>query len=232
MTPFLTHYFIKSTIYAFENDDFQNATRYSPFFLEYQYKKGFNFLLFSPYFFLRRFIYAVILYQLTDFPIIQVGLNILHTLVLIFYLIKYRPFNEKHQNFITICQEFLVCIVFGLCGLFILEIDELQMKILEIIIICMVSLVIGISYAQVAYFNIQKIVQFIKNRRNKNKFIAIDVSPAKNPPKHKVAFKSKPDVSAVEEFKEDSLDYRENENFYRKNGFIIEIESGDKNFRM
>jgi len=228
MTPFYTYYIIKSSIYSFENDDFQNVAIYSPFFQEFQYRKGFNFLWFTPYFFLRRLFYAIILYQLTDFPIIQVGLNMLHTLVIIVYLLKYKPFNEKHDNVTNICQEFLICIVFGLCGLFILQIDELQKKILEVVIICLVSIVIGISYGQVVYFSVKKIVEYIRNRSKNNQFMPIIVSPAKSSSRNKVFFKSKPDVSAVEEFKDDGMDFKENDIFHGKSEFVIQSKSGEK----
>ena len=232
MTPFYTYYIIKSSIYSFEIDDFKNVTIYSPFFQEFHYRKGFNFLWFTPYFFLRRLFYAIILYQLTDFPIIQVSLNMLHTLVIIFYLLKYRPFNEKHDNVTNICQEFLICIVFGLCGFFILEIDELHKKILEIVIISLVYIAIGISYGQTVYFGVKKIVEYIRNRKKNKKFIAVIVSPPKNSQRYDVLFKSRPEVSAVEEFKENSLYCNELDNFHRENKLIIRSESGETKYKL
>lgn len=211
-------------------EDFRNVENYSPIFLEFQYKKGIDYLLYIPYFFFRRLIFAVILYQLTNFPLIQIVLNILHTFVLFIYLVKYKPFNEKSLNIINICQELLVCITFSLSGLFILQMNEMQEKVIQDVIIALVCIVIGISYSYLTYSTIKLFIEYIKQRKLRAERRTAAVSPEEKCSNDDHLFmRNKPDVSAVEENKNsDSAEDPQIINEKRRNGIYHRWESGEK----
>lgn len=211
-------------------EDYSNVQCYSPVFSEFQYKKGLTYLVYIPYFFFRRLIFAVILYQLTNYPLAQIALNITHTLILFIYLVKYKPFIEKSSNIINISQELLVCVVFALSGFFILDMNEDQEKLIQDIIIALVCIVIGISYAYLAYSTIKLCVEYLKERKLRKEKKTAAVSPEiKHSKNNQLFIKNKPDVSMVEESKNSECDQelqiiKED----RRKGIYGQWESGEK----
>lgn len=132
---------------SFNKQDYTLVEKYASIFKEFKYKLGKRFLIYYPYFFLRRSLYVLILYNLFNYPGFQVALNITHSLITVIYLIKFKPFEKDKVNLINLIQEIFVLITFGLSGLFLIELETQMKSILEIIIIIIVSIVITISYA-------------------------------------------------------------------------------------
>ncbi|CAG9323916.1 unnamed protein product [Blepharisma stoltei] len=108
----LMTWFIWKNKVIIESGDENFIKKYSSLLEDFHCKKGFLSMCYYPWFLLRRSLYALILYNLADFPALQSVLNIILTLITIFYMIKYKPYKSGLNNQVEIAAEFVVLIVF------------------------------------------------------------------------------------------------------------------------
>ena len=132
--------------------------------------KGIIYLMYYPLFFLRRTSYIVILYNLASHPGIQVSLNVVFTLIVILYIWILKPFKINRLNQISLIQEILLCFIFVLSGLFIQNFDSQTERILENIMIGIISLNIICNYVYIILDGIMK----VKNHFFEHKIIPIN----------------------------------------------------------
>lgn len=60
---------------------------------------------------MRRLVFSLSAVYLTNWPLVQVNLLFLQSLVTILYLIHYKPFEERAQNQIEIFNELCILVV-------------------------------------------------------------------------------------------------------------------------
>jgi hypothetical protein len=99
-------------------------TKFGSVFDEFKNTRG---LLSCSYYFLfllRRLLYVGSLYLLEDFPLVQVVLNILHSLGTFGFLFVYQPFQESYLNISSIYAELCITLTFGMSGLFLLDLNK------------------------------------------------------------------------------------------------------------
>jgi hypothetical protein len=125
VAPVVCVYFVYKHYQRFQDPEEKDfRTKFGSVFDEFKNDKGFLSCCFYCLFFLRRLLYVGILYLLQDFPLLQVILNVLHSLVTFVYLLVYRPFQEKYLNFSNIYAELCITLTFGLSGLFLLHLNK------------------------------------------------------------------------------------------------------------
>jgi hypothetical protein len=123
--PVVCVYFVSKNYERYQDPEEKDfRTKYGSVFDEFKNDKGFLSCSFYCLFFLRRLLYVGILYLLQDFPLVQVILNVLHSLMTSAYLLLYRPFQEKYLNISNIYAEICITLTFGLSGLFLLDLSE------------------------------------------------------------------------------------------------------------
>jgi hypothetical protein len=125
LAPVVCVYFVYKNYERFldpEEKDFR--TKFGSVFDEFKNDRGFLSCSFYCLFFLRRLLYVGILYLLQDFPLVQVILNVLHSLMTCAYLVLYRPFQEKYLNISNIYAELCITLTFGLSGVFLLNLSS------------------------------------------------------------------------------------------------------------
>jgi hypothetical protein len=93
-------------------------------FQEFKNDKGFLSCSFYFLFFLRRFLYVGIQYSLEAYPLVQIILNVLHSLGSLAYLVAFVPFEEKYLNVSNIYAEFCITVTFALSGVFLLDLSS------------------------------------------------------------------------------------------------------------
>ena len=128
--------------------------------------------MFYPYFFVRRIFYAFILYNLDFNPLLQVSLNCLHTLIVILYLYRFRPFKISRINTFNMIQEISILACFVLSGFFINKNDPLTENILQYTIVSIISLAVVISYLAAIFEGIKGLKEQCKN----NKKVSIKIT--------------------------------------------------------
>ena len=133
--------------------------KYGTLFEEFATDRGVSTLLFYPYFFLRRFCYAVILYNLGSVPWMQVFLNCVHTLIVIVYISKFKPFANKNLNYFNLFQEVCILTVFILCGFFIQNNSSIVENILQYTVMGIVGLSIFLGYIYAIYDGIRGAIE-------------------------------------------------------------------------
>ena len=129
------------------------------------HQKGFSKLFFYPYYFLRRCAYALILYNLFDYPATQVLFNTILSLISLIYLCKSKPFHSKRDNMIHIVHEVCIGLSFIFSGLFILPLSPTISIIIEIITFIIASFVVTFGYG---YSIVTSIIEIRKKCKKKN----------------------------------------------------------------
>ena len=132
----------------------------------------------------------------------QVSFNVAHSLVTVLYVLKYQPYEEKKLNIINAIQEILVCVTFGLCGLFLLKLDSEVELILEFSIIGIVIAVILMTYLYSTLYMISEIKDFIGRYKKSIQNVNLVVTPVKLGFDPNNSIKSSRDFSGFEENKE------------------------------
>jgi hypothetical protein len=125
VVPVVAGYFIYKNYQCFNNPAQKELCReFGSVFNEFKNDKGFLSCSFYLLFFLRRLLYVGILYLLQDFPLLQVILNVLHSLVALAFLLVFQPFQEKYLNYSNIYAELCISVTFGLSGVFLLDLSK------------------------------------------------------------------------------------------------------------
>jgi hypothetical protein len=139
--PVLAGVFIYRHKHRF-NDEEEKALKkyYGSLFEEFKNDQGFLSCIFYVLFFLRRLSYVIILYCLEAFPVVQVGLNVVHSVASALFVGVYRPFTEKSLNISSLYSEVCISITFSLSGLYLLDLSSSSRVILQ-------WLVLGVVYS-------------------------------------------------------------------------------------
>jgi hypothetical protein len=101
-------------------------------------------------FLVRRLLYMSILFLLNDYPLLQVCLNVLHSICVssrkaLAHILAYLPFKVRLHNLTTLCGETVNCLVFALTGLYLLDLSESQRVVLQWMIIGAVYFMMSVN---------------------------------------------------------------------------------------
>jgi hypothetical protein len=123
--PVVIGYFIYKNYQRFNDPtqrDFRRA--FGSVFREFKNDQGKLSCSFYLLFLLRRLLYVGILYLLQAFPLLQVILNVLHSLGALIFLFILHPYQEKYLNYSNIYAELCISLTFGLSGVFLLDLSK------------------------------------------------------------------------------------------------------------
>jgi hypothetical protein len=125
VSPVVCVYFVYKNHQRFQDPEEKQFRReFGSVFQEFKNNKGFLSCSFYFLFFLRRFLYVGIQYSLEAYPLVQVILNILHSLGSFAYLISFVPFEEKYLNISNTYAELCITVTFSLSGVFLLDLSS------------------------------------------------------------------------------------------------------------
>ena len=117
-------WFVQKNMMRINQRDEVLLKRTGTIYEEFKINQGLLPLCYHSVFCLQRLVYVFILYFLSNYPLLQVSLNVGHTLLLVFYLIYFAPFADKNINKLNIVFEILVAFHFFISGFFILDLTE------------------------------------------------------------------------------------------------------------
>jgi hypothetical protein len=125
VSPVVCVYFVYKNHHRFKDpEEKQFRKEFGSIFDEFKNDKGFLSCSFYFLFLLRRFLYVGIQYSLEAFPLVQVILNVLHSLASFAYLKTFVPFKEKYLNISNIYAELCITVTFALSGVFLLNLSN------------------------------------------------------------------------------------------------------------
>lgn len=157
---------------AIKEEDREFREKYGTIFEEFICDKGLKYLWFYPYFFARRLLYIFLLYNFAFNAILQVCLNISHTLLILIYISHLQPFKRKDLNYFYIIQELCILFSFILSGLFIKTWDPLTETALEYMLIAMIGITMFVSYMYAACDTIRQ----LRERCTRRAKITVDIA--------------------------------------------------------
>ena len=105
-----------------EDRDFYN--KWGTLFEEFKNDKGFISTQFYLVFILRRFLFSISQVFLNSVPILQVSINIAWTIILIFYIVYFRPYIEKKLMISELIGEFAILVTMILSMLFFADLSQ------------------------------------------------------------------------------------------------------------
>jgi hypothetical protein len=125
VSPIVCVLFIYKNHQRFKDPEEKRFLReFGSVFQEFKNNKGFLSCSFYFLFFLRRFLYVGIQYSLAAYPLVQVILNVLHSIGSLAYLVAFFPFEENYLNISNIYAEFCITATFSLSGVFLLDLSS------------------------------------------------------------------------------------------------------------
>jgi hypothetical protein len=130
-SPIVCVYFVYKNHHRFRDPEEKHFRKqFGSIFDEFKHDRGFLSSSFYCLFFLRRLLYVIIQYSLEAFPLVQVILNILHSIGSFAYLVTFVPFEEKYLNISNIYSEFCITVTFALSGVFLLDLSNSTREVL------------------------------------------------------------------------------------------------------
>jgi hypothetical protein len=113
--PFFVIKFLLANFKDLENSEIKDSwsSLYEP-----MKTSTFPMVVYMPLFLFRRLIFSFSTVLLTDFPVFQVNLLFLQSVILLWYLITYQPFKLSLLNYLEIFNEVCILAVTYPCLLF------------------------------------------------------------------------------------------------------------------
>ena len=124
--------------------------KYGTFVEEFKFDQGLAFQVYYPLFLLRRLLYVISQVILINFPLAQVLSNSGCTVIIIIYLLKFRPFKELLTLLITLVSEISIAIVF-LSTLFLLIYEDNE-NIGRIENVCIFTILASVGFQMIVGF--------------------------------------------------------------------------------
>ncbi|CAG9335206.1 unnamed protein product [Blepharisma stoltei] len=119
---------------------------FDSFFYEFRTEKGFLYSLYYFVYFLRRLIYSTNLVFLSDYPRTQVSINIICSLISIFYLIAYWPYKDKIIQISNLASEIMISIIMCATSFYLFDLSSSMISDMENFIIFTSIMVIGVQF--------------------------------------------------------------------------------------
>lgn len=144
--------------------------KWGTMFEEFKNDKGFISTQFYLVFILRRIFFSISQVFLNSVPFVQISINITFTVILIFYIVYFRPYIEKNLMISQLIGEFSVLITMIMSILFFADLsqdskDSLELSIMLIIFLSM------IMQACVSFIDLLlKLIFKIKSKKDKKIF--------------------------------------------------------------
>lgn len=112
--PFAMLYFTLRYKALIISRDFEPISSWKFLYEGQKNSKGCISCLYHPLFVLRRLIYALTLVFLSDFPLIQSVIFMIHSILTVLFLLIYMPFIDKLEAFTVTISEIAICITLSL----------------------------------------------------------------------------------------------------------------------
>ena len=122
-------------------------------------------VMFYPFFFLRRIIVSIVLYNLESIPGAQILIFISLAVSLSIGIWKFKPFEDEILNKLSIFNEICLIICLGLFGIFNLDLSRESIDAVQYLAMVVVSFNILVQFAVVIY-SCYKAIQVLKNKRS------------------------------------------------------------------
>lgn len=154
--------------------------KYNSLFDEFKNDKGFFSMCYYPLYLARRLIFLITLYNLADYPLVQLLINIILGSISAGHILKYKPFKDLYLNKVNFVAELLVttCMVL-LIPYTIEDLSNLTQEMLQSILILITVIFLFYSYVLLIKDIIMKLINAIKKYRLK-KISVIKVTDIKS----------------------------------------------------
>jgi hypothetical protein len=151
-----------------QNQDF--IKRFGSAFKEFKNDQGVLSSLFYFFYCVRRLIYSFILFYLEAYPVAQVVINSIMSVLVIVYMVYYQAYKPKRYFIYNLYLEVVTAAVFIITGFWLLNLSQLNSEVLMYGVITLVSSVGVLNLALLIY----DFVIFLKKAR-RNAEIRIDL---------------------------------------------------------
>jgi hypothetical protein len=164
---------------ASDNEEF--SIKFGSFFCEFKCDRGFFSSQYYTLYLVRRLGYALSQIFLNSLVLLQQGLNILGSVLLLLYLAVYRPFKETSIMISTTAGEIAILIVQVITFVFNFYLSTKLIKILELTIIVSVLLAMLIQFLISIYLFIGEMINLWKilEKDRSLKFVEVAVKDLK-----------------------------------------------------
>jgi hypothetical protein len=142
LAPIICGVFIHKNYYQVQDKDF--LKQFGSLFNEFKNDQGVISTSFYVAFFIRRIVFLGVLFLLEDFPLAQIIIIALNSLASILYISWYTPFVDKYQRYSNNIGEVCIALTFSLCGLYLLNLDEIFRDLLQwVVIVVVFAMILG-----------------------------------------------------------------------------------------
>ena len=151
-TPILFLYFFLKNKNKIADDSEEAKANWGTLFYEFNNDKGIGSSMFYFFFFARRIFYIVIQFFLQDYPIIQLTLNIVLSVAVIYiqnfaYLVIFRPFSEPILNLANPICECGIFMIFSLTAMSLMRISTSTYDELDNLLVVFVNFIMETQMA-------------------------------------------------------------------------------------
>ena len=133
--------------------------------MELNYEDSRMIVMFYPFFFLRRIIVSVVLYNLGSVPGAQILIFISLAIILSIGVWRFKPFEDELLNKLCVFNEVCLVICLGLFGIFNLDLSRESIDAVQYLTMAVVSLNILAQFGVVIY-TCYKAYQSVKNQKS------------------------------------------------------------------
>jgi hypothetical protein len=142
LAPIICGVFIHKNYYQVQDKDF--LKQFGSLFTEFKNDQGVISSSFYVAFFVRRIVFLGILFFLQVSPLTQIIMGILSCAVSLGFTYKFTPLTDKYQRYSNNIGEICIALTFGLCGLFLLNLDKIFRNILQwVVIVVVFAMILG-----------------------------------------------------------------------------------------
>ncbi|CAG9335203.1 unnamed protein product [Blepharisma stoltei] len=163
-SPIAFFYFTYKNRYKIQRNQRNFALLYDSFFYEFQTEKGFIYSLYYFVFFIRRLLYTVNLVFLCEYPKTQVFINIICSLMSIFYLIFYRPFKDRILQISNLISEIMIGVIMCATSFYLFEVSSSIISGIENAIIFISMIIMGAQFFSSVSIFLRTIYQIIRHK--------------------------------------------------------------------
>ncbi|CAG9335205.1 unnamed protein product [Blepharisma stoltei] len=139
---------------------------YDSFFYEFQTERGLLYSLYYFVYFLRRFIYATNLAFLSESPKMQISINIICSLLSIFYLLIYWPFEDKIIQISNLVSEIMIGLIMFITSFYLFDISPKMIYYTENCIIFISIIIIGTQLCTSIAIFVRTLHQILRYKLN------------------------------------------------------------------
>ena len=189
ISPFLLSGFLLYNTKTFSSpSNLRKIDLWRPLFSEFTYEKGVSRLFFYSFFFLRRWIYLLILLFASDIPEFQVYFSLITSLIMLSYLGVIRPFRNWTSQIANMISETGISLSFLISSLYIQP--SVSTTSLDICLVLTVCLTVGVQVLVSIYSLVQTVRAIVEIDSNHVERMEVQGKP---PPETDMSLESVPD---------------------------------------